>query len=95
MTKVNYELVYKARPLQEAIHAKRRAVQAAIAAQEEAEKKFRTRVAEMCGCTEKELRFPNIMCMAEGISCHVYKGKGVEGVGNYKCVFCGCDDLDF
>lgn len=91
MIEINYERVYKATALFDAVRAANNRKIEAESALAQAEKAFQEGVAKICGVSIERLDFSNVACMARGIPHHVYYMTKAQGFGNV-CVFCGCDD---
>jgi hypothetical protein len=96
MMPINFELVYKARAAQEAIHMTRRKAEKAKQEVVDVEKAFLDRCSKISGVPTSELQVGPDCCIAEGISLHVYhmKVRGRWGSPENKCIFCGCDNVD-
>lgn len=97
MDKLNYELIYKVRKNNFRTDSKSNLrIQFENKAREEADKLHQA----YFDFLKKELKtdqleVTNIMCLADGIIGHVYKGDLThKGFGKRKCIFCGCDDFD-
>lgn len=96
--KLNYKLIYQMRHYRMESLSNRE-VSYINEAKEKARKehdKVIDALADALGHTDFE--FSSVICMAEGVGCHVYTPKTNEdvpsGVGKRKCVFCGLDDFD-
>lgn len=69
--KLNYEAIYKLRPLQAAIHQADNNVRRAKEAAQNARANFQKSCEEFAG-GEQQITVSNVGCVAEGISAHVY-----------------------
>jgi hypothetical protein len=91
---INFELVYHARKLNDAVLLRRRDKLKAETAFHEAEESYRKGVAKLANISLESLDFSNTLCLASGVYSHIYHIVKSRGTGN-KCIFCGCDDFDF
>ncbi len=94
MSQINHKAVYECREFEARIYATQSAVRAAELKVEKARQAYRDKCAKVAGCAIDVLEFSNVMCLASGISHHVYHiRRPVQGGSpDNKCIFCGCDN---